>query len=341
MSVPVRAARPADIPAMVDLLKRDADRRHACDPALWSLAPDAPARIAEALAAALSDAPQPIRQTWLLAETGDRPVGLAHVLHVPVPPIYLGADGPPGLTMPEIALAPDAPDATLDSLADAAETALREGGARLLLATQVGDPPCAPAWSAAFARRGYAPLTLYLSKTGLASARPERPPEGPRPAGAADIPGLVALSAAHRATLEGLDPFWRRHPDADARFEAWMRRSLTLADRDMRVGGPAEDVAGYLVAQPASRLHVPPAHDLSPIGVIDDFHHRDLADPESLANGGRGALALLQAGEAAFAARSVDTAFVVCPAAWRSKAALLAAAGYRTAMTWSIRRGFG
>ena len=337
MSVLVRAARPADIPAMVALLKRDADRRHACDPSLWALAADAADRIAEALSAALGDAPQPMRQGWLLAETEGRPVGLAHVLHVPVPPIYLGADGPPGLVMPEVALAPDAPEATLQTLVEAAETALREGGARILLASQVGDPPCAPPWSAAFEARGYAPLTLYLSKTGLLSD----PPDGPRPAGPAEIPGIVARSAEHRAILEALDPFWRRHPQADARFETWMRRSLTLADRDMRVGGPVEALDGYLVAQPASRLHFPPAHDISGIGVIDDFHHRELADPERLVDEGRGALALLRAGEAAFAARGLDTAFVVCPAAWRSKVALLEAAGYRTAMIWAIRRDPG
>ncbi|MDF2234358.1 hypothetical protein P2H44_17495 [Albimonas sp. CAU 1670] len=334
MPVAVRPARPSDIPAMTGLLARDADRRHACDPALWALAEDVAARIVQALAAALSDAPQPVRQTWLLAEAQGRPVGLTHVLHVPVPPIYLGAEGPPGLVMPEIALAEDAPAGTRAALADAAEAALRADGARILLASQVGDPPCEPAWAEAFAARGHAPLTLYLAKTGLAPAVPD----GPRPAEPADIAGLVACSAEHQATLEALDPFWRRHPDADARFEAWMRRSLTLEDRDMRVAGPPEALEGYLVAQPASRLHVPPAHDISRIGVIDDFHHRDFADPGTLADEGQGALALLQAGEAAFAARGVDTAFAVCPAAWRSKADLFAAAGYRTAMVWTIRR---
>ncbi len=337
MSDLVRVARPTDIPTMVELLKRDADRRHACNPSLWPLARDAPARIAEALAAALGEAPQPSRQTWLVAESAGRPVGLAHVLHVPVPPIYLGADGPPGLVMPEIALAPDAPGTTLQALADAAERALREEGARILLASQVGDPPCAPQWSAAFEARGYAPLTVYLSRSGLAS----EPPAGPRPAGAADLPGIVARSAEHREILETLHPFWRRHPEADPRFEAWMRRSLALADRDMRVGGAAGALDGYLVAQPASRLHFPPAHDISGIGVIDDFHHRELADPETPADGGGGALALLRAGEAAFAARGVDTAVVVCPAAWRSKLSLLREAGYRTAMVWSIRSDRG
>ena len=285
MSDLVRVARPTDIPTMVELLKRDADRRHACNPSLWPLARDAPARIAEALAAALGEAPQPSRQTWLVAESAGRPVGLAHVLHVPVPPIYLGADGPPGLVMPEIALAPDAEAAR--------------------------------------------------------AAEPESPPAGPRPAGAADLPGIVARSAEHREILETLHPFWRRHPEADPRFEAWMRRSLALADRDMRVGGAAGALDGYLVAQPASRLHFPPAHDISGIGVIDDFHHRELADPETPADGGGGALALLRAGEAAFAARGVDTAVVVCPAAWRSKLSLLREAGYRTAMVWSIRSDRG
>ena len=117
-----------------------------------------------------------------------------------------------------------------------------------------------------------------------------------------------------------------------------MRRSLTLPDRDMRVSGPPDALEGYLIAQPASRLHFPPAHDISGTGVIDDFYHPDLADPSALANAGAGAMALLRAAEAAFAARGIGAAFVVCPAAWTSKVELLEAAGYATAMVWSIRR---
>ncbi|MDJ0820373.1 MAG: hypothetical protein QNJ09_01015 [Paracoccaceae bacterium] len=102
--------------------------------------------------------------------------------------------------------------------------------------------------------------------------------------------------------------------------------------------GSSDSVDGYVIAQPASRLHFPPAHDITGTGVIDDYHHPDLADPETIANGGEGAAALLHAAETAFDKRGVQAAFVVCPAAWRSKIELLENAGYETAMVWSIKR---
>ena len=114
------------------------------------------------------------------------------------------------------------------------------------------------------------------------------------------------------------------------RFAAWMRRSLTLGDRDMLVMGPEGELSGYAIAQPASRLHFPPAHDMRGTGVIDDHYHRELADVETRDRGWSGATALLRPG--------VGAVFVVCPAGWRSKIAMLEAAGYETAMVWSIRR---
>ena len=191
------------------------------------------------------------------------------------------------------------------------------------------------AWRSCFARRGYEALTLYLARTDLGDAGP---PAGFRPATEEDVPGIVARSAENRAILAGLDPFWEVHPEADARFDRWMRRSLTLSDRDMRVAGPPDALEGYVIAQPASRLHFPPAHAIAGTGVIDDFHHAELADPSALADGGAGAMALLRSAEAAFADRGVGASLVVCPAAWRSKVELLRGAGYETAMVWSIRR---
>lgn len=106
----------------------------------------------------------------------------------------------------------------------------------------------------------------------------------------------------------------------------------------MMVLGSAEYLEGYVIAQPASRLHFPAAHDIAATGVIDDYYHPELANPEALDKGRNGARALLHAAEAAFANRGMKAAFVVCPAGWASRIALLKADGYETAMIWSIKR---
>ena len=316
---------------MVPLLLADARERHAEDAVLWAMADDAAAQIEKALLFALTAEAQPIRQIWQVAEDGGRIVGVIHSMLLPVPPIYAGTDGMPGLILPDSVAAADAPEGTVAVLVGAAEAALREAGARILLSSFVTGR----AWQEAFEAGGYAPLTLYLSRTGLGDAGM---PSGVRPATEDDVPGIVARSAENRGVLYDIDPFWAIHPEADARFDAWMRRSLTLPDRDMIVMGGPEALEGYVIAQPASRLHFPPAHDITGTGVIDDFYHPDLADSAALANEGVGAMTLLRAAEVAFAERGTGAAFVVCPAGWRSKARLLEAAGYETAMVWSTKR---
>ena len=327
----VRAATLPDIPRLTELLEADARRRQARSPILWAMADDAPARIGEALTFALAAPEQPFRQFWQVADVGGEIRGIVHSMSLPVPPIYAGAPGEPGLILADSLVAPDAPEGTAEALLGAAEAALREAGARVLLASVTEGGP----WGASLGARGYDPLTLYLSRTGL--GRAAMPPEI-RPAAEPDLPGIVAHSAQNRRVLFEIDPFWAIHPDADARFSAWMARSLTLPDRDMLVMGAEGCVEGYVVAQPASRLHFPPAHDIAAIGVVDDFYHPDLADPAATAGEAPGASALLRGAEAAFAARGVAAAFVVCPAGWRSRIRTLEAAGYETAMTWSVRR---
>lgn len=178
-------------------------------------------------------------------------------------------------------------------------------------------------------------MTLYLSKSGLEDTVES---SDVRRASEDDVEGIVIRSAEHRAILSELDEFWTTHAEANARFGSWMRKSLTLQDRDMLVAGSAGTLDGYVIAQPASRLHFPPAHDISATGVIDDFFHREYANPTQRQEGAAAASALLQAAEASFAARGVTTAFVVCPAAWISKIAVLEEAGYRTAMVWMVKR---
>ena len=331
MTAEISAAAPSDIASMVDLLMQDAARRHARDTALWALDGHARRKVADALAFALTEENQPFRQKWLVARSGGDLVGIIHTMRLPIPPIYAGKWGDPGLLMPEAFVTGAAPAGTLEALVDAAEADLRASGAELLLASFV----CGDDWNAALRRRGYRPLTLYLSKSDL--ERTPRP-AGVRAATEEDIDGIVPRSAENRAVLHRLDVFWTPHAEADARFARWMRQSLAFANRDMLVSGRQEALDGYVIAQPASRLHFPPAHDISAIGVIDDFFHRQYADPAQTREGGVGALALLQAAEASFAGRGITTAFVVCPAAWTSKIAALDKAGYGTAMIWMIKR---
>ena len=153
-----------------------------------------------------------------------------------------------------------------------------------------------------------------------------------------DVPGIVARSAENRRVLFDIDTFWEIHPEADPRFSAWMTRSLTLRDRDMMVMGPPDDLVGYIIAQPASRLHFPSAHDITGTGVIDDYYHPELANSAALVQGSESARTLLHAAETAFAKRGIRVAFVVCPAGWTSKIEFLESAGYATAMVWSIKR---
>lgn len=327
----VRTATVDDIPRLVELLLLDAKERRAADPTLWKMAEDAPAQIEKALTFALTSERQPFRQIWQVSEHDGAINGVIHSMLLPVPPIYAGRQGEPGLILPDSAIAPGAPKGTVDALVAAAERALMDAGAKILLSTYVtGDN-----WRGVFEGRGYDPLTLYLSRTGPGAAVS---PSSVRLATETDVPGIVARSAENKQVLFDIDSFWERHPDADTRFSAWMTRSLTLRDRDMLVMGEPGNLAGYVIAQPASRLHFPPAHDITGVGVIDDYYHPDLANPAALHENGAGASALLRAAEAAFAARGMEAVFVVCPANWRSKREMLRAAGYETAMVWLIKR---
>lgn len=331
MSQTVRRATTDDIPRLIELMSMDAEERHAEDAILWKIADDASAQIEKALMFALTAEQQPFRQIWLVAEDGDQVTGVAHSMILPVPPIYAGADGEPGLILPDSFAAPDAPHGTIDALVEAAEDALREAGAQITLSSYVAGK----GWQDAFRQRGYHPLTLYLSRTDLGDART---PSSVRTATEADVPSIVRRSAENRQALFDIDPFWAIHPSADTRFTGWMNRSLTLRDRDMLVVGPPEKLDGYVIAQPASRLHFPPAHDITGTGVIDDYYHLELADPAVLQRGSEGATMLLRAAEDAFFDRGMGAAFVVCPAGWRSKVEMLEAAGYETSMVWSIKR---
>lgn len=319
------------MPRLVELLMLDAEARHAEDAILWKMADDAPAQIEKALTFALTAEQQPFRQFWHVADDGGQITGVIHAMLLPVPPIYAGPFGEPGLILPDSFVATDAPSGTLEGLLAAAEDALHEAGARIKLASYVAGE----VWRNAFETSGYEPLTLYLSRSDLGD---QGMPAGVRQATEDDIRGIVERSAENRQVLFDIDPFWEIHPEADPRFSAWITRSLTLRDRDMMVIGASDGLQGYIIAQPASRLHFPPAHDITGTGVIDDYYHPELANPAALDRGSEESSTLLRAAEVAFANRGMGAAFVVCPAGWTSKIDLLEAAGYETAMVWSIKR---
>jgi predicted N-acetyltransferase YhbS len=331
MSPTIRPATAHDVPAIVALLIRDAHERRSFDPLLWRIAADSPARVESAVTAALSRTVTPARELWLVAEHSSRIVGLAHAMLVPVPPIYEGSAGSPGLLLDDCSTAAEAPSGTAEALLVAIEVALRTAGAPRLIASS----PAAGPLRAFYDRHGYQPVTLYLAKHGFS---PDPPQRGVRPASVEHVAGIVRLSAQHRRTLAEVNPrFWHIHPQADGRFDAWMRRSLTLQDRDMLVAAETADVHGYVIAQPCPSLLIPLAHEIAAIGVIDDFYDGDFANVSALSGGGSSGDKLLAAAESAFARRAVDTALVVCPAAWSSKVSLLERRGYRTAKLWMLK----
>jgi hypothetical protein len=317
---------------MMDLLIVDARQRSGLDPRLWPIARDARVRIDAAVQMAFGTVGLALNELWLLAEASGRIVGMAHAMFLPVPPIYRAAGGLPGLILDDCFTVADAPAGTMEALLRATEAELRAMGAsRLVASCPVGGP-----WRTVFERAGYEPVTLYMGKHGFTD---RALPAGVRPARLEDVPAIVSLSAFHRRTLAELNPrFWRIDPDADSRFEDWMRQSLTRDDRSMFVAEASGTVHGYIIAQPISPLLMPDAHDINAIGVVDDYYDRDFADVASITNGGTLAAGLLSAAESAFARRSYAAALVVCPAAWTGKVSLLEREGWHAAKLWMLKR---
>ncbi|MEM8730726.1 MAG: hypothetical protein AAGF79_12485 [Pseudomonadota bacterium] len=331
MSLSLRPVEPADVPAVAPVLVAEAQRRAGLNGRLWAVSAVAAQRTETALRAAL-DAGHPVRQFWQLAEVAGQLGGLGHAMRLPVPPIYKGAFGAPGLILADSLVTAQAPPETAAALMGALEADLRSDGAELIVAAALPGGP----WHGAIGSAGYKDLTLYYSKHLDA---PVPAPATVRPAGPQDIAGIVSASARNRAILEALNPFWDRHPEADARFESWMCKSLTLSDRDMMVPRVGGQRTGYAIAQPAGPLHVPPAHESAHIGFLDDFYHDAFADPEALSADSSDARDLLTAAESAFVARGYKTTLVVCPDAWSSKRTLLETAGYAPALIWGKKDG--
>ena len=331
MAPTIQPAQLSDLDAIVDLLVEDATLRQERDQVLWNLAADARTKVTSTLKAAMENKNPPFREQWLVAKASDDVVGIAHTVLLPVPPIYAGKFGPPGLIMEDSYVSKDAPEDTPSVLLQAAETDLIEAGAKVLLASSAVDGP----WEPKFTAHSYEPLTHYLAKTGLIK---DRHVDGARAVVAEDVPAIVKSGAVNRNILFGLNAFWEPHADADTRFADWMTFSLELTDRDMFVSEADGGLEGYIISQPATPLHFPAAHDISATGIIDDYFHIDFEDPHELKDTAHGAHTLLRSAEAALQDRGGDAVLVVCPAAWKSKIQLLESAGYETAVSWLIKR---
>jgi hypothetical protein len=294
----IRLATLRDLPAIVALLLLDAEARRALDPMLWRIATDASTRIEKAVGAALTGSQTSAGELWFVAEQAAQIVGVTHAVLVPVPPIYDGSAGRPGLLLDDCFISADAPSGTAEALLTATEAGLVSAGAPRLIASCPVAGPLRPLYE----HHGYEPVTLYMAKHRFSSDG--LPPEV-RPASAEDVAGIVKRSVEHRRTLARIDSrFWHIHPEADSRFEAWMRRSLTFKDRDM----------------------------------LDDFYDEDFADISAMSTNASSGVNLLAAAEGAFTRRAIDSAVVVCPAGWPSKIALLHQRGYRTGKLWMLRR---
>jgi hypothetical protein len=331
MSITIRTGEISDLEVMVELLMEDGRQREAHNQTLWKVDLNGADKVASDIRSTLENDNPPFRQQWLLAEFEGKIVGITHSILVPVPPVYAGELGSPGLLMEDCFVSKGAPAATARTLLDAAEADLRKAGAKILLAASMSDG----SWETEYRAHNFEPLTLYLAKTGLSE---ETGFEGVRKATEEDVPSIVASSADTRRILSSLDEFWKPHIDADARFNLWMNYSLTLDDRDMFVSKADGNITGYAISQPATPLHFPIAHDISQIGIIDDYHHRDFENPRMLEHDGKAAATLLYAAEAALGARGGAAALIVCPAAWKSKFSVLKAAGYETEVTWFMKR---
>src|SRR5215470_4264684 len=137
----IRLATLRDLPGIVVLLLQDAEARRALDPTLWRIARDASTRIERAARAALNGSQTSARELWFVAKQVGRIVGVTHAVLVPVPPIYDGSTGPPGLLLDDCFISADAPSGTAEALRTATEDALVSAGApRLIASCPVAGP---------------------------------------------------------------------------------------------------------------------------------------------------------------------------------------------------------
>lgn len=322
----VRPASADDLASIGELLVQDAAERAAHDRSLWPTTADAAQRIAQALGDEVAGGGS-VR--WLVAEAGGVVTAVARFGLIPCPPIYHLAGGSAFVLLEDTHASASAPADALASLIAAAEREARAMGAVIFLAA------CAPFQRTklrALEAAGYSVVTQYLVKHELA--------RGPlsaavRPAAAPDVADIVAMSAkSQRALCEANAQMWKPHPDAPARFAAWMTYSLTLVDRRIFVSSEG-DQGGFVIAQPVSPFHMPLSSARGHMGLIDDFWAASFAATEA-ANGSQ-ARDLLNAAEIEFGRRGMTSAMLICPAAWPAKNRSVRSHGYRDGTTWMLK----
>lgn len=330
MTVTIQVCGFVDLPVMLELLMEDARRRHSSNPILWAFDENSRGRIESILRNGFEDEQSRVREYWLMAKEGNKPVGITRSIIVPVPPIYK-VEKAPGLMLDECFVVDDAPSGTIEKLLDANENVLRDAGCGAFIASCCTGS----SWRPILEENGYDPVTLFMSKNNFEKKAVSAPISV---ASDDDIPGIMARSAEHRQNISEANPvFWNIHPDAGSMFEKWMRISLTLEDRTMLVARVDDEIDGYAIAQPVTPVQMPMTHDPAGIGVIDDFYHRDFKDRSDLKNAGAGAAELLKSAEGAFAEVGARAALVVCPDNWKSKKEFLRNNAYDTAKTWLLK----
>jgi len=163
VSLAIREAEVPDLDDMIGLLIEDGKQREMSDQTLWKMAVNADEKIRAALRQAMENESPPFRQRWLIAEADGKMAGIAHTILLPVPPIYAGEFGPPGLIMEDCFVSDDLPSDIAQVLLGAAEADLIAAGAKILLGSSVSGG----SWETVYTASNYEPLTLYLAKVGL------------------------------------------------------------------------------------------------------------------------------------------------------------------------------
>ena len=323
----VRPATSGDLAAISALLLQDAAERAASDGDLWPLASDASQRVAKTLSVEMRNEGS---NRWLVAEVAGAVEGVARLGVIPCPPIYHLAGKLVFLLYDDTTVSSSAPNGALALLVAAAE---REGAALGAISCLAACAPFQRDKRRALESAGYGVVTDYLVKHSLSNGGSLA---GVREAVATDVPAIVEMGAqSQEALFQANAQMWKPHPEARARFGAWMHFALTLPDRCILVHG-GHDGAGFVIAQPASAFHLPLTCDRERIGLIDDFWAQDFAtakEPQGATHAGD----LLKAAELEFVARGRTSAMAICPAGWRSKQDFLRAHGYRVGNTWMLK----
>jgi GNAT superfamily N-acetyltransferase len=150
------------------------------------------------------------------------------------------------------------------------------------------------------------------------------------PATPADVPAMVALSAAKRAAYARVVPrFWDPARDADDRQRAWFRSLLARDDVVALVAPGSGGLDGFAIGV----VHAaPPVYDPGgPVVTVDDFCVRDPAVWPTVG------AALLDALRARARAKGAVLEVVVCGVHDGAKRALVESPGSIPASVWVTR----